>query len=70
MLLTMRAFNIVTGDKLLPEGNGPAARTLQKEWHQRANDAIAQNHLGCTDDLLPWINDLDDPVEIRETRQN
>ena len=53
MLVAMRAYNSVPGDKLLPEGNGSAASTLQKEWDQRANDAIAQIHLGCTDDLLP-----------------
>jgi len=69
VLVAMRAYNILTGDELFPEGNGSAARTLQKEWHQRANDAIALIHLGCTDDLLPWIDDIDDPVEMWQTLQ-
>ena len=69
VLVAMRAYSIVTGDELLPEGNGAAARTLQKEWHRRANDAIAQIHLGCTDDLLRWIDDIDDPVEMWQTLQ-
>ena len=70
VLVAMRAYDIVTGDELLPEGNGSAARTLQKEWHRRANDAIAQIHLGCTDDLRPWIDDIDDRVEMWQTLQN
>jgi len=41
VVIAMRVYNIVTGDELFPEGNGSAACTLQKEWHQRANDAIA-----------------------------
>jgi hypothetical protein len=64
VLVAMRAYSIVTGDKLLPEGNRSAAHTLQKEWHQRANAAIAQIHLGCTDDLLLWIDNINDPVEM------
>jgi hypothetical protein len=63
----MRGYSVVTGDELLPEENGPAAPTLQKEWHRRANDAIAQIHLGCTDDLFPWIDNIDDPVEMWQT---
>jgi hypothetical protein len=69
MLVAMRAYNIVTGDELLPEGNRSVACTLHKEWHQKANDAIAQIHLGCTDDLLPWIDDIDDPVGMWQTLQ-
>jgi len=69
-LVAMRAYDIVTGDELLPQGNGSAARTLQKEWHRRANDAIAQIQLGCTGDLLPLIDDIDDPVEMWQTLQN
>jgi hypothetical protein len=40
------------------------------DCHQRANDGIAQIHLGCTDDLLPWIDDIDDPVEMWQTLPN
>jgi len=69
LLVRMSAYNIVTGDELFPEGNGSAARTLLKEWHQRTNDAIALIYLGCTDDLLPWIDDIDDPVEMWQTLQ-
>jgi hypothetical protein len=56
--------------QLLDWWNHCAAHTLQKEWHQRANDAITQIHLGCTDYLLPWINVIDDPVEMCQTLQN
>jgi len=70
VLVAMRAYNIVTGDELLPEGNGSAVHTLQKEWHQRAIEAFAQIHLGCTGDLLPWIHDIDDPVEMWQMLQN
>jgi hypothetical protein len=34
VLFAMRAYNIVTGDELLPEGNRSAAHSLQKEWHR------------------------------------
>jgi hypothetical protein len=66
----MWAYNIVTGEELFPEGNGSPTRTLQKELHHRANDAIAQIHRGCTDDLLPWIDDIDDPVKMWQMLQN
>ena len=70
VLVAMRAYNIVTGEELLPEGNRSAARTLQMEWHQKANDAIALIHLGCTDNLpFPWIDDINDPVEMWQTLQ-
>ena len=69
VLVAMRAYSIVIGDELLPEGNISAARTLEKEWHRRANDAVAQIHVGCTDDLLPCIYHIDDPVEIWQTLQ-
>jgi len=70
ILISIRAYNIVTGEELFPDVNGSAACTLQKEWHHRANKAIAQIHLRCTDDLLPWIDHIDDPVEIWQTLQN
>jgi len=69
VLVAMRAYSIVTGDEILPEGHGSAARTLQKEWHWWANDAIGQIHLVCTNDLLPWIDDIDDAVEMWQTLQ-
>jgi hypothetical protein len=69
VVVAMRVYNIVNGGELFPEGNGSAARTLQKEWHQKANEAIALIHLGCTDDLLPWIDDIDDPVEMWQMLQ-
>jgi len=41
VLVAMKAYDIVTGDELLSEGNRSTAPTLQKQWHRRANDAIA-----------------------------
>ena len=70
VLIAIRAYSIVTGDELFPEGNGSAACTRQKEWHQRVNDAIVQIHLGCTDDLLPWIDDIDNPVEMWQSLES
>jgi len=55
VLIAMKAYNIVTRNKLFPEGNRSAACTLQKEWHQKANDVIALIHVGCADHLLRWI---------------
>jgi len=61
-----KANNIVTGVELLPVGNVVALRLLQDSWHDRANKALAQIHLGCCDELLSLINDIDDPVEMWE----
>ena len=67
--VAMRAYSIVTGDEFLPEGNGSAVRNLHREWHQKANDTVAQIHLGCKDNLFPWIDDIDDSVEMWKTLQ-
>jgi len=66
VLSAKKAYNIVTGVELLPVGNGIALRPLQESWHDRANKALARIHLGCCDELLPLINDIDDPVEMWE----
>jgi hypothetical protein len=66
VLIAKKAYNIVTGVELLPVGNGVALRILQESWHDRANKALAQIHLGCCDELLPLIDDIDDPVEMWE----
>ncbi|KAF8248063.1 hypothetical protein K440DRAFT_643337 [Wilcoxina mikolae CBS 423.85] len=70
ILISKRAYNIVTGIKLLPVGQGVALRPLQQDWHVRANEAMALIYTGCSDDLLPWIDDIDDPVEMWENLQN
>jgi hypothetical protein len=67
VLIVKKAYNIVTSVELLPVGNGVALRLLQESWHDRANKAVAQIHLGCCDELLPLIDDIDDPVEMWET---
>jgi len=69
MLVAMTAYSIVTGENLLPNGTGSAARTLQMEWHWNANDAISQIDLCFTDHLLPLINNIDNPVEMWQTLQ-
>jgi hypothetical protein len=64
--IARKAQNIVSSVELLPLGNGVALRHLQVSWHDRANEALAQIHLGCCDELLPLINDIDNPVEMWE----
>jgi hypothetical protein len=59
-------YNIVTGVEPLPPGNSVALRYLQEDWHDRANKAIALIYLGCCDELLPLIDDIDDPVVMWE----
>jgi hypothetical protein len=66
VIITKKAYNIVTGVELLPVGNGVALRLLQESWHDRANTALAHIHLGCCDELLPLIDDINDPVEMWE----
>jgi len=41
MLVAMRAYEIVTGDKDFPQGNGTAGCSQQK-CHQRANNTITE----------------------------
>jgi len=62
----MKAYNIIAGVELLPVGNGVALRLLQEHWHDQANNALAQIHLGCCDELLPLIDNIDNPVEMWE----
>ena len=66
VLIAKKSYNIVTSVELLPLGNGVSLRPLQESWHERANKALAQMHLGCCDKLLPLIDDIDDPVEMWE----
>jgi hypothetical protein len=49
VLIAKRAYNIVSSVELLPVGNGVALRPLPETWHDRANKALAQIHLGCCD---------------------
>jgi hypothetical protein len=64
VLIAKKTNNIVTGLELLPPGNGVAQCTWQEDWHDRANKAIALIDLGCCNELLPLIDDLDDPAEM------
>jgi hypothetical protein len=66
VLITREAYNMVTGVELLPVGNGITLRPLHESWHDRANHALAQIHLGCCNKLLPLIDDIDDPMEMRK----
>jgi hypothetical protein len=66
VLIATKAYDIVTGVELLPVSNGVALCPLQDNWHDRANKALAQIHLGCCDELLPLIDDIDHPVEMWE----
>jgi hypothetical protein len=62
--IVKEVYNIVTAVEPLPPGNCVALRTLQEDWHDRANMAIALIYLGCCDDILPLINNVNDPVVI------
>jgi hypothetical protein len=66
VLIAKKSYNIVTGVELLPVSNGVALRVLQASWHDRANKALVQIHLGCCDELLPLIDVINDPVEMWE----
>jgi len=66
VLIAKEAYNIITGVKLRPPGNGITLRTLSEDCHDRANKAIALIPLGCCDELLPLIDNINDPVEMWE----
>jgi len=66
VLIAKKAYNIVTGVKPLPPGNGVALCTLQEDWRDWANKAMALIHLRCCDKLLPRIDNIDDPMEMWE----
>jgi len=66
VLIANTAYNIITAAELLPPGNGVALRALQENWHDRANMGIALVIHGCWDELLPLIDNIDDPVEMWE----
>jgi hypothetical protein len=63
-------YNIVTSVELLPVSNGLTLRLLQKSWHDRANKVLAHIHLECCNELLPLIDDINDPVEMWEALRN
>jgi len=66
VLIAKRAYNIVSSVKLLPGGNGIAVSPMEENWHDSANRAIAHIHLGCSDEYLPLINNIHNPVVICE----
>ena len=66
VLIPKKAYTIVTGVEHLPLRNGVALRPIQGSCHDWANTALAQIHLGCCDELLPLIDDIDDPTEMWE----
>jgi len=70
VLIAKKAYDIVTGVELLLVGNGVALHPLQDSWHDQANKALAQIHLGCCDELLPLNDDIDDPVEMWKARRD
>jgi len=66
-LIAKKAYNIVTSVELLPVGKHVTLLPLQTNSHDHANREIARIILGCCNELLPLIDDIDDPVEMRET---
>jgi hypothetical protein len=58
-------YGIITSVDLFPACLGLVLQPLQNDWHQRANKAIVLIHLRCCcNDLLAYIDDIDDPVEM------
>jgi hypothetical protein len=70
VLIAKKTYNIVTSIELLPVGNSMALRPLQGSWHDRANQALPQIHRGCCDKLLPFIDDINDPLVMWEAPRN
>jgi hypothetical protein len=70
VLIAKKAYDVIPGVELLPVGNGVALRPQQESRHDQAYKALAQIHLGCCDELLPLIDDIDDPVEMWEALTN
>jgi hypothetical protein len=66
----MDAYEIVTGEELLPVGSGSVIRSQQRDWQKRAGKAQAQIYMGCSDYLLAYIKNIDDPAEMWEILQN
>ena len=66
VLIAKKAYNIVTSVEPLPPGNGVTLRALHEAWQDRANKAIPLIHLRCCDELLPLINNINDPMEMWE----
>ena len=66
MLIAKTAENIVTGVEPLHPGHSVALHALQVDCHDRASKAIALSYLGCCDELLPLIDNIDAHVEMCE----
>jgi hypothetical protein len=66
VLMATKAYIIVTSVELLRIGNGVSPHPLQPSWHDRANRALAQIHLVCSEEVLPIIDALDHAVEMWE----
>jgi len=69
-LTEKKAYNIVTSVDLLPVGNGLTLCLLQKSWHDRVNKVLGHIPLGCCNELLPLIDDINDPMEMWEALRN
>jgi hypothetical protein len=70
VLIAKKTYDIITGVKHLPLGNGVALHPLHESCHDRANEALAQIHRRCSDKLFPDIDDIDDHVEMWEALRN
>lgn len=64
VLIAKKANNIVTGMELHPVSNCITVLPLQENLHDWANEAIAPIHLRCCDELLPLIENVNDPMEM------
>jgi len=62
VLITTKSYNIVTSVEVIPVGNCVTLCPLHANWHNRANMVIGLIHLGCCDELLPIIDDINNPV--------
>jgi hypothetical protein len=63
----MTMYNSITGVEPLPPGQGVSLPHLQEDQDDRAKMVKVLIHLGWCDEILPQINNIDDPVEGWET---
>jgi len=64
VLTARKAYNIVISVEPLSPSNGVALHTQQEDWQHRAKNVIALIYVGCCDELLPLIDDINIPMEM------
>jgi hypothetical protein len=68
VVIVMKSYNPITGVEPLSLCNGVTLHAPNEEWQDRPNTVIALIDRGCCEELLPLIEDIDDPVAMREAQ--